>query len=95
MSVPTESADPLRNQHAAEDGHAVIAEGASGLAESARTASMSNPPAGHARDDDKTEPTGPPTTSVMGSTDDESGRPGSNRHHQLGRDANTDSREPE
>jgi integrase len=75
----------LRYQHAAEDRDAVIAEALSGLAESARSATMSNPPAGYSRDDEEGVPVDRSATTILGCTYDESGRPGSNWHHQLGR----------
>jgi integrase len=75
----------LRYQHAAEDRDAVIAEALSGLAESARSAMMSNPPAGYSRDDEEGVPVDRSATTILGCTYDESGRPGSNWHHQLGR----------
>jgi len=75
----------LRYQHAAEDRDAVIADALSGLAESARRSSPLIPPAGHSRDDDEDVPADHRTTTVVACTSEESGRPGSNRHHQLGR----------
>jgi len=75
----------LRYQHAAEDRDAVIAEALSGLAESAHTASRSDPSAGYSRDDGEGVPGGTSSTTLLGCTSEESGRPGSNRHDQLGR----------
>ena len=75
----------LRYQHAAEDRDVVIADALSGLAESSRTASLANPPAGYSRDDGGDEPGGSNATTAMNCTSEESGRPGSNWHHQLGR----------
>ena len=81
----TSPAAALRYQHAAEDRDAVIAEALSGLAESARAASMSIPPAGYSRDETEGSPGGRRAGSALRCTSGESGRPGSNRHDQLGR----------
>jgi integrase len=75
----------LRYQHAAEDRDVVIAEALSSLAETARRASVVHPPAGYSRDDSCERHAGRIVTTPMTSTDEQSGRPGSNRHHQLGR----------
>jgi hypothetical protein len=42
-------------------------------------------PAGHARDEGEDTSTGPLATPIVAWTSEESGRPGSNWHHQLGR----------
>jgi hypothetical protein len=64
---------------------AVIAEALSGLAEWAHRASQSDPSAGYSRDDEEGVLGGTSTTTLLGCTSEESGRPGSNRHDQLGR----------
>jgi hypothetical protein len=75
----------LRYQHAAEDRDVVIAEALSSLAETARRVSVVHPPAGYSRDDSCERHAGRIVTTPMTSADEQSGRPGSNRHHQLGR----------
>ena len=51
----------------------------------ARMASLANPPAGYSRDDEGDDPDGSNASTTMNWTSEESGRPGSNWHHQLGR----------
>jgi hypothetical protein len=75
----------LRYQHAVEDREAAIAEALSGLAESARKLPNWDPSAGYSRDGDEDAATGSAATPAMGCDSEESGRPGSNWHHQLGR----------
>ena len=71
----------LRYQHAVADRDVAIAKALSGLAEASRAAN----PAGYSRDegDDSDEETS--NVVPLNSHNDESGRPGSNWHHQLGR----------
>jgi len=75
----------LRYQHAVEDRDAAIAEALSGVAESARKLTDWDPSAGYLRDGGEDAATGPAATPAMGCDSEESGRPGSNWHHQLGR----------
>jgi integrase len=70
----------LRYQHAAEERDVVIAQALSGLAESSRTRR-----AGYSRDEGCERREGRIAEVPSTSTDSKSGRPGSNRHHQLGR----------
>jgi hypothetical protein len=73
-------ASALRYQHAVADRDVAIANALSGLAE----ASPAADPAGYSRDED--EPDDAMNNVVaLNSKNEESGRPGSNRHHQLGR----------
>ncbi len=71
----------LRYQHAVVDRDVAIAKALSGLAEASRAAN----PAGYSRDegDDPNEETS--NLVPLNSNNVKSGRPGSNRHHQLGR----------
>jgi hypothetical protein len=75
----------LRYQHAVEDRDVAIADALSGLAEMARSASALDAPAGYSRDENEDSLTGQSATPVVAWTSEESGRPGSNWHHQLGR----------
>ena len=75
----------LRYQHAGEDRDVAIAVALSGLAEMARSASALDAPAGYSRDENEDTSTGQSVTPVVAWTSEESGRPGSNWHHQLGR----------
>jgi hypothetical protein len=77
------AAAAVRYQDAAEDRDVVISEALSGLAASAEEASASS--AGYSRDDDNAASGRSAATTPMGCTSVESGRPGSNWHHQLGR----------
>jgi hypothetical protein len=79
------SAAALRYQHAAEDRDVAIADALSGLAESARSASVPDAPAGYPQDENEVTSTIQSPTTVVAWTSEESGRPGSNWHHQLGR----------
>jgi hypothetical protein len=79
------SAAALRYQHAAEDRDVAIADALSELAETARNASALDAPEGYSRDENEDTATGPSATTAIGFTSGESGRPGSNWHHQLGR----------
>jgi integrase len=75
----------LRYQHAVEDRDVAIAEALSGLAETARSAFVQDAPTGYSRDEMEDTSTGQSVTPIVARTSDESGRPGSNWHHQLGR----------
>src|ERR1017187_10257312 len=75
----------LRYQHAVEDRDAVIAEALSGLAESDHAASRSDLPAGYSREGRERRISRQFRHNLLGCTSEESGRPGSNRHDQLGR----------
>jgi hypothetical protein len=75
----------LRYQHAADDRDVVIAEALSGLADVARQTSKVHPPAGYSRDETCERRSGRVVAMPTISENEESGRPGSNRHHQLGR----------
>jgi hypothetical protein len=75
----------LRYQHAAEDRDVAIVDALSGLAETARSASALDAPTGYSRDENEETSSGQSVTHVVACTSEESGRPGSNWHHQLGR----------
>ena len=70
----------FRYQHAAEDRDVATAQALSGLAEVSRARR-----AGYSRDEGCERRTAKFVEVPMTSADEESGRPGSNRHHQLGR----------
>ena len=84
LAGPAAAAD-LRYPHAAEDREFAIADALSGLAESARSASVLTASVGYAREENEDTSTGPSATPVVACPVEESGRPGSNWHHQLGR----------
>ena len=71
----------LRYQYAVADRDVAIAKALSGLAEASRAAN----PAGYSRDDIEDVDDVPSNVVPLNSGSDESGRPGSNRHDQLGR----------
>jgi hypothetical protein len=71
----------LRYQHAVADRDVAIANALSGLAEASRAAN----PAGYPRDEDDEPDDAMNNVVALNSKNEESGRPGSNRHHQLGR----------
>jgi hypothetical protein len=71
----------LRYQHAVADRDVVIAKALSGLAEASRAAN----PAGYSRDGSDDPDEGTNNVEPLNSSNEQSGRPGSNWHHQLGR----------
>ena len=71
----------LRYQHAVADRDIAIAKALSGLAEASRAAN----PAGYSRDESGEPDEEQNNVVALNSGNEQSGRPGSNRHHQLGR----------
>ncbi len=71
----------LRYQHAVADRDVAIAKALSGLAEAAHAATH----AGYSRDEGDEPERAMNNVVALNSNNEESGRPGSNRHHQLGR----------